>query len=139
MKIMTVKGRYSGIQTVFKNAGESACLFLSLLSIAEEYTGLPIDFIVAYNRCIDMDLIGKDFFCKDQEKILAVFTGKRWKKTVVQKLPNPVPDEMYTVAKWYNERTNFTHFRRRGFDTLIDSVTVKEGKIIEYYCYTVQK
>lgn len=139
MTTTTKYSRYSGIQTVFKNAGESGCLFLSLLSIAEEYTRLPIDFIFAYNKCLDFGLIDTDFYCKDQEKILNIFTGKVWKKTVEKELPNPVPQNMYTVAKWYNKRTKFTHFRRRGFDTLNNSVTVNEGKIIEYYCYTVQE
>ena len=141
MKIMTTTkySRYDGIQTVFKNAGNSGCLFLSLLSIIEDYTRLPVDFIYAYNKCIAMDIIDEDFYCKDQEKILEAFTGKKWKKTVVRELPSLVPLEMYTVAKWYNKRTDYTHFRRRGFDTLNNSVTVKEGKIIEYYCYTVQE
>ena len=141
MKIMTTTkySRYDGIQTVLDNAGDSGCLFLSLLSIIEDYTRLPVDFIHAYNKCIAMGIIDEDLYCKDQEKILEAFTGKKWKKTVVRKLPSPVPLEMYTVEKWYNKRTNYTHFRRRGFDTLTNSVTVKEGKIIEYYCYTVQE
>lgn len=134
---MNVKGRYNGIQTVMKNAGESACLFLSLLSIAEEYTGLPVDFIVAYRKCIELGLIDKDFFCNDQEKILYAFTGAKWKKTVLKELPDPVPENMYTVEKWFNDRTGFTHFRRRSFDTLESSITVKEGYIKEYYCYIV--
>lgn len=144
---MNVKGRYEGIQTVFEKAGKSACLFLSLLSIAEEYTGLPVDFIVAYRKCIDLGLIEKDFFCNDQEKILYEFTGAKWEKTVVKELPDtvsenipsPVPGNMYTVEKWFNERTGFTHFKRRYFDTLESSVTVKEGYIKEYYCYTVEE
>ena len=136
---MNVKERYNGIQTVFEKAGESGCLFLSLLSIAEDYTGLPVDFIVAYRKCIELGLIEKDFFCNDQEKILYEFTGKKWKKTVVKELPNPVPENTYTVEKWYNKRTGFTHFRRRSFDTLECSITVKEGYIKEYYCYTVEE
>lgn len=136
---MNTKERYNGIQTVFEKAGESACLFLSLLSIAEEYTGLPVDFIVAYRKCIDSGLIEKDFFCNDQEKILYEFTGKKWKKTVLKELPNPVPENTYTVEKWHNERTGFTHFKRRTFDTLESSVTVKEGSIVEYYCYSVEE
>ena len=135
---MNVKKRYEGIQTVFEKAGESACLFLSLLSIAEEYTGLPVDFIVAYRKCIDLGLIEKDFFCNDQEKILYEFTGKKWNKTIVKELPNPVSENTFTVEKWHNDRTGFTHFRRRGFDTLKSSVTVKEGKIVEYYCYEAE-
>ena len=78
MKNMNVKDRYNGIQTVFKNAGESACLFLSLLSIAEEYTNSSIDFIDAYNKCIRAGLIREDFYCVDQEKILFTFTSKQW-------------------------------------------------------------
>ena len=136
---MNVKERYNGIQTVFDRASESACLFLSLMSIAEEYTGLPVDFIVAYRKCIELGLIENDFFCNDQEKILYAFTGKKWKKTVMKELPNPVPDEMFTIEKWYNPRTDFTHFKRRTFDTLESSVTVKEGYIKEYYCYEVEE
>lgn len=135
---MNVKNRYEGIQTVMKNAGESACLFLSLLSIAEYHRGTPVDFIVAYNKCVEKGLIEKDFFCNDQEKILETFTGAKWKKTVLKELPDPVPENMYTVEKWFNERTGFTHFKRRGWDTLESSVTVKEGSILEYYCYTVK-
>ena len=135
---MNVQERYNGIQTAMKNAGENACLFLSLLSIAEEYTGLPVDFIVAYRKCIELGLIEKDFFCNDQQKILYELTGAKWKKTVVKELPDPVPENMYTVEKWHNVRTGFTHFRRRGFDTLECSVTVKEGYIKEYYCYEVE-
>ena len=136
---MNVKERYNGIQTVFEKAGESGCLFLSLLSIAEEYTGLPVDFIVAYRKCLELGLIEKDFFCNDQEKILYEFTGKKWKKTVLKELPDPVPENMYTVQKWFNERTGLTHFKRRGFDTLECSITVKEGYIKEYYCYSVEE
>ena len=137
---MNVKERYNGIQTVFEKAGDYACLFLSLLSIAEEYTGLPVDFIVAYRKCIELGLIENDFFCNDQEKILYEFTGKKWTKTVVKEdLPDPVPENMFTVEKWFNERTGFTHFKRRMFDTLESSVTVKEGYIKEYYCYEVEE
>lgn len=136
---MNVQERYNGIQTAMKNAGESACLFLSLLSIGEEYTGLPVDFIVAYRKCIELGLIEKDFFCNDQEKILYEFTGKKWKKTVLKELPDPVPENTYTVEKWYNDRTGFTHFKRRSFDTLESSITVKEGYIKEYYCYEAEE
>ena len=135
---MNVKERYEGIQTVFEKAGESGCLFISLLSIAEEYTGLPVDFIVAYRKCIELGLIEKDFFCNDQQKILYELTGEKWKKSVLKELPDSVPEGMFTVEKWFNERTGFTHFKRRCWDTLKSSVTVKEGYIKEYYCYEVE-
>ena len=136
---MNVKERYNGVQTVFEKAGDYACLFLSLLSIAEEYTGLPVDFIVAYRKCIELGLIDKDFYCKNQEKMLYELTGKKWNKTIVKELPDPVPENMFTIEKWYNPRTDFTHFKRRAFDTLESSVTTREGKIVEYYCYEAEE
>ena len=80
--------------------------------------------------------IDEQFYCVNQELILEVLTGKKWTKKIMPKLPDKVPDKMYTVEKWYNPRTNFTHFKRRAFDTLKTSVTVKEGKLVEYYTYT---
>ena len=136
---MTTKQRYEGIQTSFQNANLYGCLFLSLLSIAEEYTHEKIDFIEAYRRCRSRGFIDDDFFCKDQEAILYDLTGTKWKKKVMLKLPEIVPDLMYTVEKWYNPRTNLTHFKRRGFDTLSASVTVREGYIKEYYTYTAEE
>ena len=135
---MTTKDRYTGIQSVFATAHDEACLFLCILSIAEEYTGKEIDFIYAYRTALKNELIDKTFSCLDQEKLLAMLTSRKWHKTVVKTLPGTVPVNMYTVEKWYNDRTKFIHFKRRGFDTLYNSVTVKEGSILEYYCYTVE-
>ena len=136
---LSVKARYQGIQTTLGKAHEYACLFLSLLSIVEDYTKKPIDFITAYRTAVHKKYINEDFECLDQEAMLKEFTGKKWTRTVVEHLPDPVPDNMYTIEKWYNPRTKFTHFRRRGFDTLMSSVTVTEGKLINYYCYTVKE
>ena len=133
---MTSKQRYSGVQTLFGTAKDAACLFLCMLSIAEEQTGHDIDFITAYHKCLDARAIDEQFYCSNQELILETLTGKKWTKQVMQKLPASVPEKMYTVEKWYNPRTGYTHFKRRAFDTLVSSVTVKEGKLIEYYTYT---
>lgn len=136
---MEVGRRYKSIQTVFNKAGAEGCLFLSLLSIAEQYLNTTIDFIDAYYKCLYAGWILEDFYCIDQEQILKLFTNKYWTKTVCTTLPDPVPDNMYTIEKWYNPRTGLTHFKRRAFDTLKSSITVKEGSIIEYYCYEVTR
>ena len=107
-----------------------------MLSIAEEQTGHDIDFITAYNACLKVRAIDEQFYCVNQELILEVLTGKKWTKKIMPKLPDKVPDKMYTVEKWYNPRTNFTHFKRRAFDTLKTSTTVREGILVEYYTYT---
>ena len=133
---MGSKQRYSGLQTLFGVAYNASCLFLCMLSIAEEQIGHDIDFITAYNTCLKAKVIDEQFYCINQELILEALTGKKWTKQIVSKLPNKVPNNMYTVEKWYNPRTNFTHFKRRAFDTLKSSVTVKEGMLVEYYTYT---
>jgi hypothetical protein len=135
---MTVKERYAGIQSVFYNANKYSCLFLCLLSIAEEASWQAVDLIGVYRHCIKKHWIDDDFTCLNQTAILEYITGKHWRREVRKSLPDPVPDEMYTVEKWYNPRTGFTHFKRRGFDTLYSSNTVKEGKLKEYYCYIME-
>lgn len=133
---MGSKQRYSGLQTLFGVAHDTSCLFLCMLSIAEEQTGHDIDFITAYQSCLKAKAIDEQFYCVNQELILETLTGKKWIKQTLSKLPDAVPNKMYTVEKWYNPRTNFTHFKRRAFDTLKSSVTVKEGRLVEYYTYT---
>lgn len=135
---MGTKERYQGIQTVFKKANSDSCLFLCLLSIAEDYLKKPVDFIQAYRDAIDNKFINDNFYCYQQENILTMLTGKKWKKEIREKLPSPVPEEMYTVEKWYNRKTGYTHFKRRGFDSLVSSRTVLEGKLQSYYCYVVE-
>lgn len=135
---MTPKERYTGIQSVFINAGESACLFFCLLSIAEEIKKEELDFIYCYNIAISRGYIDKEFYIKNHEALLQDLTGKKIKKITTKQLPKVIPDNMYSVEKWYNPRTKYTHFKRRGFDTLDKSITVKEGVISEYYLYTME-
>lgn len=132
---MTVKQRYDGIQTVLKSAGDNACLFLCMLSIAEQVINHDIDFINAYFKCLRAGVIDTSFFCNDQEAILKILTGKEWMKQVTCRLPDPLPKNMYVVEKWYNGATTFTHFKRRSYDTLVGSKTVAQGKLIEFYAY----
>lgn len=108
---MGSKQRYSGLQTLFGVAYNTSCLFLCMLSIAEEQTGHDIDFITAYQACLKAKAIDEQFYCTNQERIIETLTGKKWTKQTVSKLPDKVPDKMYTVEKWYNQRTNFTHFK----------------------------
>lgn len=135
---MTVKQRYEGIQTVLLEAGNSACLFLCILSIAEQYLNKDIDFIWAYNILKSTGCVTKDFYMLDQEKALFVLTEKTWRKAEYTALPDVVPAKMYTVEKWYCPKTGFTHFKRRAYDTLESSNTVKHGKLIAYYTYIVE-
>jgi hypothetical protein len=120
--------------------GSYACLFLSLCSIVEEFFEATeptkkFDILEAAIKCRENDLIDDEWTCKTVE-ILNLLTGRNWKRQELKALPEQVPDNMYTVEKWYNKRTGFTHFRRRWGDTLNKSVTVNEGNLLCYYAFT---
>ena len=140
---MTVKERYEGLQTLFLQAHTDGCHFLTLCSIADEYRYNHnmdyIDIIWAIRICTSKGLLKNDFYVNDDgTKILSLLTnGKKWTRNDVVSLP-PIGYNDYTEAVYYNPRTHFKHFRRRYFDTLSDSVTVKEGQIIQYRIYTVE-
>lgn len=146
--VMLNKEKYIGLQSSLKKRsallscmGDYACLFLCMCSIADEFFSEigsfdQVDIIEFAMKCRAKSLIDDEWTCLDQEKILKEATGVEWVKKEVKSLPKPVPTEMYTVEKWFNARTGFTHFKRRWGDTLENSVTVKEGKIIGYYTYT---
>ena len=116
-----------------KQCGETGCTFLCLLSIAEETIEKPIDFFDAYNRCCKY--LEKDFTVKDNLKILNILTGKNWLRKETDCIDKTLKDNEFSIAIYYNPRTGRHHYRRRSFDTLQDSITVKEGTIEKYYIY----
>lgn len=131
---MDVRERYEGLQTRLDGIDSDGCYFLSLLSVAEEACGRKIDLIDAVNLARRRKLVEEKFYVLDPCALLSALAGGRWTRKVVETL-GEVKDNEYTVAKWRNERTGFTHFRRRYFDTLESSVTVKEGRIVGYYVF----
>ena len=126
--------RYEGVQT-FLTEG---CLFLSLCSIAEQVVNEHIDILSAIQFAKAEGWIDKnnDMTKDSQCALLGFLTGKKWHRDEMIYLPNPVPEEMYTVEKW--RRDNATHFRRRFVDTVTNSVTVAKGKFECYYGYTYE-
>ena len=131
-----VRDRYEGIQTVLRKCGESGCLFLSILSIAEEVTGVSFDLINTIHICLQKKWITNDFECLDSLAILNYLTGKTWIRREVTRLTRDVAYNEYTIANYFNPRTGIIHRRRRGYDTLKASVTVREGYIKSYYVYS---
>lgn len=131
-----VRDRYEGIQTVLRKCGESGCLFLSILSIAEEVTGVSFDLINTIHICLQKRWITNDFECLDSLAILNYLTGKIWIRREVTRLTRDVAYNEYTIANYFNPRTGIIHRRRRGYDTLKASVTVREGYIKSYYVYS---
>lgn len=128
--------RYAGVQT-FLTEG---CLFLSLCSIAEQVANMHIDILSALQYAKSEGWIDQnnDMTEDSQCALLGFLTGKKWHREEFTTLPNPVPDEMYTVEKWLNPNNGFTHFRRRFVDTITKSVTVARGKLSGYYGYVYE-
>lgn len=136
MNISQLKSRYTGIQTKLSKIGSDGCLFLCLCSIIEEVTGNPCDIIGMVQECMAKNWLLNDFTVNDSLAILKAYTGKSFRRVEVNKLPEIIRDNEFTVEKWFNLRTGYTHFKRRFTDTLASSVTVKEGSIKEYYIYS---
>lgn len=130
-----MKSRYEGLQTRLKNIDSDGCHFLVLMSIAEEVNGSDIDLVDAVNTCFEHQLIDGNYYVKDALSLLAILTGKSWVREEYKELPDEIGEHEYTEAVYYNPRTGYRHFRRRGFDTLVNSVTVAEGHVEKYYLY----
>ena len=135
---MTTKERYSGIQSILANCGSEGCHFLSLCSIIEEVNNKPIDLIEVIKLSQSKGWLDSFFFVKDGIKLLNFFTKKKWKREEVVKLPKTIADNEYTEAVYFNERTGFYHYRRRGWDTIVDSTTVREGVLLKYYIWSFE-
>ena len=129
------KKRYTEIQSLLEKCGESGCHFLSLLSIVEEVNSEPVDLIEAIKMSLAKKYIDENFFVKAGDSLLEYFTGKKWTRKIVKTLPSKIKDNEYTEAIYFNPRTNLYHYRRRGFDTLKSSVTVREGYVLKYYIW----
>lgn len=132
-----VTSRYENIQTFLTHIDTDGCYFLTLLSIAEEFNKTKVDLIDAIWLARGRNLITDDYTVNDAPALLTALTGHKWVMHRVNTLPKVIAGNEYTVAVWYNPRTKYKHFRRRYFDTLVSSVTVKEGSIAYYHLFRV--
>ena len=134
MTQVAVVRRYAGVQT-FLTEG---CLCLSLCSIAEQVANMHVDILstIQYAKAEGWIDKNNNMTKASQCALLGFLTGKQWHREEFTELPNPVPDEMYTVEKWCRDKV--THFRRRFVDTLTHSMTVAMGKLSGYYGYVYE-
>lgn len=135
MNLTQIKSRYSGIQSKMKYIYEGGCLFFCLCTIIEEVNNMPCDICGLIQESMARGWLTPDFTVKDSPAILNCAIGRVFKRIETPTLPSVINDNQFTIEKWCNPRTKFTHFKRRFVDTLQSSVTVKEGKVIEYYIY----
>ena len=132
-----IRTRYEGIQNVLADCGASGCFFLALVSIAEESEGKEIDLLDAIIGARNSKLIKDDFFVNDSVALLSLLTNKKWRRVILKpnELPAKVGENVYTIEKWVNNASGYTHFRRRYVDTLTNSQTVKNGVLSCYYTF----
>lgn len=125
-----IKERYEGVQSFL----QEGCLFLSLCSIAEEVNGTNVDVLHMVRVAKQHGWIDKanNLTVAGQCGLLEALTGKQWTRTV-RDVAGDVKDNEYTVQKWV--RGNYTHFKRRYVDTLVNSQTVAKGKMESVYVY----
>lgn len=123
--------RYKGVQTFLKDG----CYFLSLCSIAEDVTGKNVDIIEAINYSIAQKWARSDGWIDNPTAILSWLTKSKWALRVDDVVPSVVEDNEWTILKYYNSKTKYTHFKRRDVDTLVSSKTVLDGKIVNCYVF----
>lgn len=111
--------------TLIKNLADTGCYFLCLCEIAERETSKSVDIIKTAIYSIEHHWIEADFTVLFPEEILHYLTGYRYSVTKSDKIDTKAN---FVVEKWHNDRTGYSHFRLEDWDSLKDSVTVKEGK-----------
>jgi hypothetical protein len=140
---------FAGIQTFFQEAGQAACYALSIIKIAERITGQIIDPFAALVDGIEKRHIrynwnnqddGDNFFVADPAALLSALTGRPVtvrKKTNINR--GPAPRE-YIVQCWERQAVGktITHFRLPDWDSLKDSLTVKNGRVTSLRVFRVE-
>jgi hypothetical protein len=129
-----------GVQTVFQEAGEAACYVFALGNVAEEFLARelnPWDVVVT---AIDGKYVHYDkenpndpdnFFTSNPEGFLKALTGVPWSVRYEGSDYVPKTGE-YAIQCWARKTITktITHFCRETWNSLIDSATVRHGKII---------
>jgi len=113
------------------------CAFISVLYYVNKFTNLslsPAKIEIYFEQmkqagCFteDLDIIWEKAFEFFDMKVAVTFKDDKYK----------LKKHEFAIAKWYNEKTNLSHFCPTEnnvclFDSLGDSVTVKEGCVESY-------
>jgi hypothetical protein len=132
-----------GVQDFIRTVGEEGCYALTLCKIAEINTRRPLECNVGTAvMAIRQDgtepgCIKPDMTVLDGAAFLQRLTLKTWTKEYKDAGYKPVEGD-FLVAEWFNKRTGKTHFTLEypvKWNSLLNSVTVKEGAIRSYRVY----
>jgi hypothetical protein len=126
-----------GIQDFIKKVGDEGCYALCLCKIAElhiRHSGIAVARIEAG---VESGFIAGDMTVLDGAGFLGYMTAQKWTKEYKEAGYKPAAGD-YLVAEWFNHRTKLTHFTVEypvKWNSLKNSVTVKEGSIRSYRLY----
>ena len=131
---------FMGIQTFMAEAGEASCYADSIIKIASIVTGKYFPIVETLADCVDKNFIHyseanpddpDNFFVEAPDKMLSFLTGQNWTLTKESADYVAKPGE-YVVNSWERAVTGatFRHFRLADWDSLMNSKTVKFGKIV---------
>ncbi|MDR2691220.1 MAG: hypothetical protein LBB73_02825 [Dysgonamonadaceae bacterium] len=135
-----------GVQGFIRTVGEEGCYALTLCKIAEIYNRDKYghdagDAVCVIGEGVECGLLKPDMTVLDGAAFLQLLTEKKWTKEYKDAGYKPVEGD-YLIAEWFNKRTGKTHFTLEypaQWNSLADSVTVKEGAIRSYRLYRVKK
>ena len=113
------------IQTFLKKAGDSACYVLCLLDVAFS-DNRPFDLVYCLQTIVNKGWVRSDFYVLRPDLILQEFTGCKWE--VFKAGADYVPARNEYEIDYY-ERGSIGHFDRPNFHPIVNSRTVKEGRL----------
>jgi hypothetical protein len=133
---------FEGVQSFLSAAGESACYALCIIKIAERVSGIIKNPVEALTTGVEGGYIKynwenpndpDNFWVSDPAGFLRYLVLNHNFKVTVRKEPAeycPQPDE-YIVQCWERQVTGktITHFRLPDWDSLLNSQTVKYGRV----------
>jgi hypothetical protein len=133
-----------GIQDFIKTIGDEGCYALTLCEIASEYwqrkSGIP-DVFNNIENGVRAGCIARDMTVLDGAAFLKLLTLHYWTKEYKDAGYKPQEGD-YLIAEWFNKRTGKTHFTLEypeKWNSLSNSVTVKEGSIRSYRLYRAEE
>jgi hypothetical protein len=139
-----------GIQTFLQEAGESACYALSIIKIAEEVLNKEFPCAESLLAGIDKKYIrynwqntndNNNFYVENPAGFLSFLTGRKCSLRIENNTAYKAKKNEYTVQCWQRNKTGqlITHFRRPKWDSLVSSVTIRQGKIASLRIFTVNQ
>lgn len=116
---------YNGIQSKIKTIGENGCYWLAILAQCK-FDG---DILKYYDKCVAHKWIAEDCTVL-HPNIIAQDLDPKYRSFTVTKSEEPSKDAYFSIQVWKNGA--YTHFKLPDIDTLKNSNTVKNGKLVEY-------